>query len=194
MGRKPWSSRLTVEKCLTLDTQDFSRAGVFGLKSGAYGTFSWRSPVGRNTPPARFWLLGDSASTRALKFDFGVLLGPSEPLSALYLGACWTVPVVATSCHFGGQRWWFLCPIPRGNVACRARVKKLYLPPGATALGCRKCWNLTYRSAKRHDRSIDPLLRLSLEALCRRMSHGNLKSRLRAVRATTILLNRGLIR
>lgn len=52
----------------------------------------------------------------------------------------------ATRPHFGGRVWWILCP------ECGRRVGLLYLPQGATAWACRRCHQLTYRSAQEADR------------------------------------------
>lgn len=45
---------------------------------------------------------------------------------------------VTTSCHFGGIRYWYQCPL------CRRRSGVLYIV--AEHLACRVCHNLTYRS------------------------------------------------
>lgn len=45
----------------------------------------------------------------------------------------------------GGARWWARCPM------CSQRVAVIYLPPGAKCFACRACYNLTYRSAQKHD-------------------------------------------
>lgn len=50
--------------------------------------------------------------------------------------------------HFGGHRWWFICPLQKGNSACVQRAGKLYLPKGAKYFGCRKCHDLTYHSSQ----------------------------------------------
>lgn len=42
---------------------------------------------------------------------------------------------------------WFLCPA----ADCDRRCAKLYLPPDGTEFRCRRCHNLTYRSAQTHD-------------------------------------------
>jgi hypothetical protein len=49
-----------------------------------------------------------------------------------------------TAQHFGGVRWWFLCPL----AGCGRRVAKLYLPPGGRYFGCRRCHRLTYTSCQ----------------------------------------------
>jgi hypothetical protein len=55
------------------------------------------------------------------------------------------VQLAKTSCHYGGSRFWFLCP------GCWRRVGKVYLPTGIYYRGvrmqqwrCRHCWGLTY--------------------------------------------------
>ena len=50
------------------------------------------------------------------------------------------VYLTATPCHFGGQRYWFQCPLN----TCNRRVGVLYMANGL--FGCRHCHNLTYRS------------------------------------------------
>jgi hypothetical protein len=54
----------------------------------------------------------------------------------------------ATLTQFGGRRWWFVCPLIVRDIACNRRAGKLYLPPGAKYFGCRKCYDLTYRSCQ----------------------------------------------
>ena len=52
-----------------------------------------------------------------------------------------------TTTPIGGHRWWIVCP------ACRGQFAHLYLPPGSSALACRLCWTLAYRS--QHARKTD---------------------------------------
>lgn len=56
------------------------------------------------------------------------------------------VRLVSTPCHFGGQRWWFICPLTTNNRPCNRRVGVLYLT--GKYFGCRDCYNLTYESCK----------------------------------------------
>lgn len=62
--------------------------------------------------------------------------------------------VTSTPLPWGGRRWWFACPLVRDNVPCGRRCGKLYLPPGASYVGCRRCHRLTYasrRESHKHD-------------------------------------------
>jgi hypothetical protein len=52
------------------------------------------------------------------------------------------VELVSTSPHYGGLRWWFLCPL-RG---CPRRVRKLYSTGKYYA--CRHCSQLNYQSQR----------------------------------------------
>jgi hypothetical protein len=62
------------------------------------------------------------------------------------------IPVVTTKCNYGGNRHWFLCPIPK----CNRRSKKLYFH-STGIFACRKCFKLAYTSQNRSklDRIID---------------------------------------
>ena len=64
----------------------------------------------------------------------------------------YTVNMEATPCNFGGERWWFRCPLVRGGSRsgepCGRRCFKLYEPPGGVYFGCRECYDLTYKSAQ----------------------------------------------
>ena len=61
------------------------------------------------------------------------------------------VEVTTTSCFFGGERHWFLCPL------CHKRVAALYLKG---SFGCRDCHNLIYASQSVNRRSsYFPLIR-----------------------------------
>jgi hypothetical protein len=69
---------------------------------------------------------------------------------------CHTVP------HYGGKRWWMICPY-RHN-----RVGKLYLPPGGDRFASRQAWRLGYqcqRDAAR-DRPFERLFRLQKKLGC----------------------------
>jgi hypothetical protein len=68
------------------------------------------------------------------------------------------IALVSTVPHFGGRRWWMLCPLTG------RRVGKLYMPPGAAKFGSRVAWRrpLLYRSQRvaHRDRPFEKLFRL----------------------------------
>jgi hypothetical protein len=74
-----------------------------------------------------------------------------------YRGAAYQVGLVMTRPHFGGCRWWFLCPLIVNGRPCNRRVAKLYLR--GKYFGCRQCHDLTYTSSQQHDKRVDALRR-----------------------------------
>lgn len=56
------------------------------------------------------------------------------------------VRLATTTCHFGGVRYWFICPLSRNGVPCGRRVGTLFLSSGGKYFGCRHCYDLSYES------------------------------------------------
>ena len=61
------------------------------------------------------------------------------------------VPLTTTRCHYGGLRYWFLCPLSRGGRYCGKRVGVIYGNAGEY-FGCRKCANIAYEAQMRGGR------------------------------------------
>jgi hypothetical protein len=66
------------------------------------------------------------------------------------------VRLTFTQPHYGGKRWWMLCPVSG------RRVGKLYLPPGGDIFASRQAWRLGYQSQRDapRDRPFERLFRL----------------------------------
>ena len=151
MGRWSYSGRWTVEDCKTITTKFLNEHKYFngGVR---WGSMSW-SRNGQKTG----------------SISFGVsIMGTGD-----YLRLCYTqtneekeektefdykVRLTWTPCHFGGRRWWFICPLIVDGKACSHRVGVLYLANGKY-FGCRHCHNLTYKSSK-ESHSFDRLYRV----------------------------------
>ena len=58
-----------------------------------------------------------------------------------------TVELVSTPCHFGGKRWWFLCPATNNDHVCNRRVGVLYMLPRGKSFGCSHCCRIRYKSS-----------------------------------------------
>jgi len=56
------------------------------------------------------------------------------------------IGLTSTPCHFGGVRYWFICPLSVNGVYCGRRIGTLYLASGGNYFGCRHCYNLSYES------------------------------------------------
>lgn len=57
------------------------------------------------------------------------------------------VPMTSTSCHYGGRRYWFICPLTVNSLPCGHRVATLYYL--GQYFGCRHCGNMAYASQMR---------------------------------------------
>jgi hypothetical protein len=66
------------------------------------------------------------------------------------------IPIVATPCHYGGERYWFICPWYKNNKYCGNRISILY--KNGDYFACRHCSNLTYKSRNINHRGRTSLL------------------------------------
>ena len=95
--------------------------------------------------PENSWLclryaMVDYWSGEELKIDDKVYLAPTRP-------------------HFGGLRWWFVCP------QLNRRVRKLYLPVGGRHFWSRHAYELAYVSQRetKYDRALRRARKLTLK-------------------------------
>lgn len=159
--------RDTVEDCRQLSIFDMAREGLVRPDTCGWGRWIWfdsytheeRASIGYevNTLATLSWMRLYYTMTKNAEegghYDYKVLLTITRP-------------------HFGGVRWWFICPLKVNGRPCRRRVAKLYLPPGAGYFGCRHCYKLTYRSSQESDKRVSALRRLDLYALLAALNDG----------------------
>lgn len=119
-GRPAYKGK--AEACMRVDVRDWARRGT--LKPGYQGTWSWsNSQTGEHTGSIGFCIEHDCA---VLSYALN-----GEPRTQ-------RIPMLRTSCNYGGSRPWFACP------HCRNRVAVLYMRRGAFI--CRKCAQVGYYS------------------------------------------------
>lgn len=72
------------------------------------------------------------------------------------------VRLVSSEPHYGGRRWWMVCPYSGRRVA------KLYLPPWGDRFAGRLAWRLGYRSQRvaKRDRPFEKLFRIQRKLGC----------------------------
>lgn len=56
------------------------------------------------------------------------------------------IPLTKSSCNYGKERFWFICPMFKNGMYCGKRVAKMYLSPYSNYFACRNCLNLSYQS------------------------------------------------
>lgn len=124
--------KATVEESLVLAMRDFGGR----IHPHSLGTFTW-TRAGKNESSVGYFVKWRDTPTVTLHYRWR----NSEDVRI-------PIRLQTTPTQFGGERWWFTCPLIVNGVACNRRAGKLYLPPGAKYFGCRKCHGLTYRSSQ----------------------------------------------
>jgi len=130
VGRGIIWKKQTTEEARSIDMLKFSKD--VDLESHASGYTTWGSASGRGNsigwqvdPPHRirlYYSITKRLSGEKTDYDYWIDLD-------------------TTPCHFGGKRWWFICP----NRNCGRRCRILYLASQSDYFLCRICQNLTYR-------------------------------------------------
>lgn len=136
MGSGGWyrhHKKSTVEESLVVGMKELRKR----LYDGAAGTLTWSWKSGSKSSIGYYVKGSDEGPTVTLHYRWRDKEDVNIPIR-----------LEATPTQFGGRRWWFICPLIVGGIACNRRAGKLYLPPGARYFGCRKCYDLTYRSCQ----------------------------------------------
>ena len=106
------------------------------IHAGSSGTFIWTWSSGSKSS-VDYFVTGGDAPVITLHYR----LRDTEDVRI-------PVRLQSTPTQFGGERWWFTCPLIVNGTACNRRAGSLHLPPSARYFGCRKCHGLTYRSCQ----------------------------------------------
>jgi hypothetical protein len=175
--------RMTVEECSRLSIVDLRRAGLFRGSFGTWGSSRWSDANGIKIRAVVLRLLNDCSGGFILQVreDVGIALPTVQNLSEQ------TIPITATTCRFGGERYWFRCPNVKNGSSCGRRVTSLYALPGGQNFSCRGCFDLSYRSVQEHDARLDRLVRLPLEQFKQVFFSGSPTEQLLASRAIPLL-------
>jgi len=186
MGRRRWTTRLTVEECSALDIGQLVRAGVFDADPTSLCAFTWYDSADMHISSVTFRVFPDRTGALAVHFYHPV---PTTPYSPAWIQQQ-IVQTTTTRCNFGGFRRWFRCAVIKDSYPCKRRVRILYSTPREKLFGCRKCHNLTHKTAQAHDKRIDRLLKLPAAEFTQILETGTKRQKLLAVRASTALLLR----
>ena len=137
MGRYYFDAKTTVEEATQLSIFKLKEFGL--LRGFAATTLTWTRRLSGH------------------KSSIGILVNTGE----LYVKVNYTVTdrntgdrtdydyrisLTTTPCHFGGVRYWFICPLIKNGVYCGRRTGTLYLASGGNYFGCRHCYDLSYES------------------------------------------------
>lgn len=130
-GSGRYGGRPTADASLRIDLAWMLRTGHAREGSIIMGSLSWSrgdQPSGRIGYTAKMAAPGEER----LELSFTRGSGDDREDVRQTVHLCHTVP------HYGGKRWWMICPFRH------IRVGKLYLPPGGDRFASRQAWRLGY--------------------------------------------------
>lgn len=169
-GSSRWgihSKKDTVEDCCELSIFSFKHEGILQPDTKRSGSWIWRNKLTKKPTADIAYELNTCNKPPTLRLFYTIRRWFGEPRDLDY-----HIFLRRTPCNFGGERWWFACPLAVEGRMCGRRVAKLYLPPGGYYFGCRHCYDLTYRSSQESDSRISALRQLDTLELLRRMNAG----------------------
>lgn len=128
--------RATTESSLALDVRRLSRDHSRFMQA-SQSVHTWRDPDTQE-PVASVAVRITTTLGCAPKMVLGYTTDRGDDASAVAS----VVDLDKTRPHFGGVRYWFICP------SCKRRVAKLYVPFRHDRFLCRRCHGLTYQSSQ----------------------------------------------
>ena len=149
--------RPLANEALTIDIAWMIRKGMAVPGKSVIGSLNWTC---RGEPSGKIGYECDMRDTEAavltLRFDT-TRRWTGEKQSHVQ-----TVPLTYTRPHFGGKRWWMLCPFTA------ERVGKLYCPAGAEKFASRKAYGIAYYSQRiaDHEKPFEALFELQKRLGC----------------------------
>ncbi len=138
--------KIAVELCMTISATSLKDKGFFAQNKT--GTIQWRNGFGEQIGHVQIQsLVSGNGNKTHLELTMGGFVTSRQ-----------RIDLTRTACHYGGHRYWLVCPVVKDGVYCGNRACKLYIPPGGKFFGCRHCYDLTYESCQKshkYDRIFD---------------------------------------
>ncbi len=154
-GSTRWGAhtpKTTVKDCLTLSMGAVADCEGFRERVPWAGEITWtnvRTGEETATIGTVFRPMGDGERWDGrLQLRYTITRPPGSDRDEDKTRMRYWIDLETTPCNFGGERWWFRCPLVKNGNPCGRRCFKLYEPPGADYFGCRECYDLTYESAQ----------------------------------------------
>jgi hypothetical protein len=144
--------RPVVEQCLFVEIGWMLKNGRAVVGRSVRGILRWSSR-GQETGSISYEADMRDPEAAMLRLSYSRDKGPLITQSIML---CYTKP------HFGGRRWWMICPHSQDMCA------KLFLPPGGDSFASRSAWRLGYYSQREteRDRVFSKLFKLQKRLGC----------------------------
>ena len=138
MNQHEYKPKTEVEKSIKLSIIDLDQY-CKKLPKGYVGIL----PVSDHTSEIKFYIFKIKTGL-LISFKYLHINDIGETKSLDY-----SVSIIKSACFYGGNRYWFECPITINDMPCEnPRVGTLYKPPDSEYFGCRRCHALVYKSQK----------------------------------------------
>lgn len=134
MGRYYSDKKAIVEDYLRISIADLRKWGY--LNSYKNGAVIWTRDGTESRVGVRVNLLASDMYVQLLYTMTYSFTSKTEAID-------YKVPITTTTPNYGGERFWFACPLYKNGVQCGRRVSVLY---GGKWFGCRHCHKLSYQS------------------------------------------------
>ena len=128
-GGHNWKGTGTVDAARSLDVMKLAHAGY--LAGSHFGGWQWNYRDG-----SKAWI-SIAGGRDFIRLDYRVKSAGED-----WQSVSQRVPIRWTSCHFGGERPWFICGVHANGVYCGRQVAKLY--GSGRLFACRHCYRLGY--------------------------------------------------
>lgn len=162
------SKKYTTDNCRNISIFELKRDKLLQPDQIRSGRWVWRNAYSGEEQASVGYELNTNRPSAYLRLQYTNTSWSGEKTELDY-----RVRMQTTACHFGGYRWWFICPLTVNGRYCGRRVGKLYLAPGSRYFGCRHCQDLTYRSSQESDKSVNLLKKLDTLELLQAMNNGD---------------------
>ena len=130
-----WGKKTTVEDCRSVSIAFLKKHDYFcGYRGGG---IAWKNCYGKETSSISVFV-STMNGDNYVRFRYTT----TDRSSGEKTNYDYKVTLTTTPCHFGGVRYWFVCPLS----GCGRRVGKLFLSSGGRYFGCRHCYDLSYES------------------------------------------------
>lgn len=136
MGRWYYSKKTESDHLLKISIFWLRRHGF--LRLGGSGGISWTSgwTNDKNSISITSFVWGEDKHLR-FRYTQTDLNGEKREFD-------YKIRLTTTVCNFGGERYWFVCPLSTNGRYCGRGVGVLY--KAGDYFGCRHCYDLTYSS------------------------------------------------
>ena len=122
MGRWYCDKKHTVEDCKSISISSLRKNGYFA--SSWPQEIVWTNRLGEETASMTI-MVHTSRDENYIRLIYTM----TDRNTGKETRLDYRVQLEATPCHFGGVRWWFICPLSRNGVYCGRRVGVLCRVP-----------------------------------------------------------------